>query len=132
MSAWWPTVRTMSHTSTVGAYWAAADRRDWTAFGALLADDVVYLIQQTGERISGRERYLRFNAQYPGDWSIEVDRAIADPDQAVSWISFRVGGEVQTAVTFFRFDAAGLITEVVDFWPEPYDAPPRPDGVMDA
>ena len=38
----------------VAAYWAAAEARDWTAFGALLADDVVYRGPQTREQVRGR------------------------------------------------------------------------------
>src|SRR6266568_5290716 len=34
----------------VAAYWAAAEARDWEAFGALLADDVIYHGAQTGDR----------------------------------------------------------------------------------
>ncbi len=122
----------MSDAATVRAYWDAVDRRDWDAYAALLTDDIVYRIPQSGETITGRERYLRFNVAYPGDWSVQVERVVAQGAEAVSWISFDVDGGRQTGVTFFRFDAAGLICEVVDFWPEPYDAPQRPDGVMDA
>jgi predicted component of type VI protein secretion system len=34
----------------VAAYWAAAEARDWNAFGALLADDVVYRGPRPGSR----------------------------------------------------------------------------------
>ena len=34
----------------VAAYWAAAEARDWEAFGALLADDVIYQGPQTRSR----------------------------------------------------------------------------------
>ena len=44
-------------------YWAAAEARDWAAFGALLADGVVYEVPQSRERVSGREAYIRFNAE---------------------------------------------------------------------
>ncbi|MEJ7630828.1 MAG: hypothetical protein WKF54_14665, partial [Nocardioidaceae bacterium] len=62
---------------------------------------------------------------FPGDWHLRVERVVAQDRQATSWVAFRVDGQQQTAITFFTFDAAGLITEIVDFWPEPYDAPPR-------
>jgi ketosteroid isomerase-like protein len=39
----------------VAAYWAAAEARDWAAFGALLADDVTYQAPQTREQVRGRE-----------------------------------------------------------------------------
>ena len=34
----------------VAAYWAAAEARDWDAFGALLADDVIYAAPRPGSR----------------------------------------------------------------------------------
>ena len=39
----------------VAAYWAAAEARDWKAFGALLADDVTYRGPQTKEQVRGRD-----------------------------------------------------------------------------
>ena len=36
----------------VAAYWAAAEARDWQAFGGLVADDVVYEGPQTREQAS--------------------------------------------------------------------------------
>ncbi|MGI8699669.1 MAG: nuclear transport factor 2 family protein [Nocardioidaceae bacterium] len=121
----------MSHADAVRSYWEAADKRDWDAFEALLADDVVYRIPQTGEQITGKRHYVRFNIEYPGDWRIGVERVIAEGSEAASWISSTVGSDSQGAVTFFRFDAAGLICDVTDFWPEPYDRPDRPEGVLD-
>jgi hypothetical protein len=37
----------------VAEYWAAVQARDWGAFSALLAEDVVYEVPQTRERVSG-------------------------------------------------------------------------------
>ena len=52
----------------VSAYWAAAEQRDWDAFGALVAENVVYEAPQTRERVRGRSAYLRFNREgFPGD-----------------------------------------------------------------
>ena len=118
----------MTETAGVTAYWEAANHRDWAALAALLTDDVVYRIPQSGEQITGRERYIRFNDRYPGDWSIQVERVVASAGQAVSWISFDVDGRRLTAVTFFRFTPDGLIAQIDDFWPEPYAAPPRPSA----
>src|ERR1035437_6877768 len=47
----------------VAAYWAAAQARDWNAFGALLADDVIYRSPQTREQVRGRAPYIRFNVE---------------------------------------------------------------------
>jgi hypothetical protein len=110
--------------STVEQYWAAAETRSWDTFGALLAEDVVYELPQTRERIRGRAAYVRFNVEYPGDWHLVPERIIADGDQAVSWIRFTVGEERMDGVTFFTAGPDGLITTITDFWPETYEPPP--------
>ncbi|MGW0968023.1 nuclear transport factor 2 family protein [Streptomyces sp. NPDC002516] len=108
---------------TVERYWAAADARDWEAFADLLAEDVVYTLPQTRERISGRERYVEFNREYPGDWHVRTERVLAEPGQAVTWTLFTVGPEETHAITFFTADERGRIATVTDFWPEPYEPP---------
>lgn len=110
-------------------YWTAADARDWTTFAGTLADDVVYDLPQTRERIRGKEPYLRFNQEYPGDWRVRTERIVADPDarQVVTWLRVTVGAgeavEEMSAVSFFTGDAEGRIAAVTDFWPEPYEPP---------
>ncbi|WP_381795536.1 nuclear transport factor 2 family protein [Streptomyces niveus] len=110
---------------TVETYWAAADARDWTAFAGTLAAEVVYDLPQTRERIRGKEAFLRFNVEYPGDWRVRTERVVADPDagQVVTWLHVRVGGEEMQAVSFFTGDGDGRIAEITDFWPEPYEPP---------
>lgn len=81
MSALGATVADMStteQTRTVAErYFATMNARDWTDFSALLTDDIRYELPQTGEQITGREAYLRFNQEYPGDWQLRVTRLIA-------------------------------------------------------
>ena len=38
----------------VTSYWTAAEARDWDAFRALVAEDVVYEAPQSRERVRGR------------------------------------------------------------------------------
>jgi ketosteroid isomerase-like protein len=109
---------------TVVDYWAAAEKRDWAAFGGLLAGDVVYDLPQTRERIRGRAAFLQFNEEYPGDWHVTVERAVGEGRHAATWMRFAIAGEEQPALTFFELDGDGLITQITDFWPEPYEPPP--------
>jgi hypothetical protein len=109
---------------TALAYWAAAERRDWTAFGDLLTEDVVYDLPQTRELITGRAAYLQFNREYPGEWHVTVERAVGDLRHAATWTRFTVGGQLLPALTFLDLDEGGLISRVTDFWPEPYEPPP--------
>lgn len=113
----------MTTARDIAAYWATAERRDWAAFGALLAHDVVYDLPQTRERIRGRNAYVRFNVEYPGEWHVTVERVIGEGSHAVTWARFAVGGIEQPALTFFVIGEQGLIEGITDFWPEPYEPP---------
>jgi hypothetical protein len=113
------------------AFWAAAEARDWAAFGALLAPDVSYEVPQTRERVRGREAYVRFNAEFPGDWHVELVRAVGEGRHGTSWIRFLEGGKEDTGISFFDLDEAGLIAGVHDFWPEPYEPPPGREHLVE-
>jgi predicted ester cyclase len=113
----------MSHADTVRSYWAAAESRDWDRFADLLVSDVVYTLEQSRERIRGRERYVTFNREYPGDWHVTVELVVADDDAAFSRTGFSTGAETQVGLTVFTFDADGAIATIDDFWPEAYEPP---------
>ncbi|WP_371578395.1 nuclear transport factor 2 family protein [Streptomyces sp. NBC_01314] len=129
------TTSTTDLRRTVERFWAATESRDWTAFAETLAEDVVYELPQTRERIRGRERYVEFNREYPGDWHARVERIVAEPGRAgdseqsgrpgqvVSWTHVTMGQEEMHAISFFTGDADGRIAAVTDFWPEPYEPP---------
>ncbi|MFE9649484.1 nuclear transport factor 2 family protein [Streptomyces sp. NPDC006365] len=108
---------------TVETFWATAEARDWAAFGETLAEDVVYTLPQTRERIRGREKFVQFNREYPGDWHLRIERIVAEPGQVVTWIHFTVGLEEMYGISFFTGDDQGRVISMTDFWPEPYEPP---------
>ena len=67
---------------------ATLEARDWDAWSALLADDVVYEMPQTRERITGRAAYLAFNQTFPGEWHLTPKVVIGDAHRAVAWFAF--------------------------------------------
>ena len=109
----------------VTAYWAAANERDWSAFGDLLAEEVVYEGPQTRERVRGRASYVRFNVEgFPGDWQLVVIRVIGEGPHASSWIEFtNADGSSQPGLCFFELQDDGKIVRITDFWPDPYELP---------
>ena len=108
----------------VAAYWAAAQARDWAAFGALLADDVLYRGPQAREQVRGREAYIRFNAEGFGcEWHIAVQRIVGEGQHAVSWIEITVPEGTDTGLCFFDLADDGKIALITDFWPEPSELP---------
>jgi ketosteroid isomerase-like protein len=102
---------------------ASLEARDWDVWAELLHPAVVYEIPQSRERIRGRDRYLRFNQEYPGDWHLRPKVTIADERHGVVWFEWLIDGRADDAMAFFEF-ADGRITRVTDFWPEPYEPPP--------
>ena len=108
----------------VAAYWAAAEARDWAAFGALLADDVLYRGPQTKEQVRGRDAYLRFNVEgFTYDWHLTVQRIVGEGQHAASWIEFTGPEGAQPGLCFFELAGDGRIARITDFWPDPYDLP---------
>jgi ketosteroid isomerase-like protein len=109
----------------------STERRDWARLAGLLAEDMVYEMPQTRERIRGRSAFLQFNREYPGDWHLALRRVVADGAYAAAWLDTRVGDEHQDACVWFEFAADGLITHVVDYWPEPYAPPPGREHLVE-
>lgn len=114
----------MDARDVVMRHWAAANARDWDAFAALLADDMLYEVPQTGERVRGAAGYLDFFRTWPGDWQAEPVRVVAQSDAVVVVVDFRTPEGVETGIGIFAV-ADGRITRVTDYWPAPYDPPPR-------
>jgi len=108
----------------VAAYWTAAEARDWDAFGALCADDVVYRGPQTREQVRGRDAYIRFNAEgFAYEWHLAVQRIVGEGRHAASWLEFITAEGSMVGLCFFELDEDGLISRITDFWPEPYELP---------
>ena len=108
----------------VAAYLAAAEARDWARFAGLVAEQVVYEVPQTRERVRGRDAYIRFNAEgFPGDWHLEVERIVGQGRHAASWIQMTDAGERYPGLCFFDLDDDGRIARITDFWPQPYELP---------
>ena len=111
------------HDATIRRFWAATEARDWDGLADVLADDLVYEMEQTRELVRGKPAFVRFFSEFPGDWHLVVRRIIADADGGVSTLDFTVGDEHMVGITFFPFDADGRITRLEDVWPEPYERP---------
>lgn len=61
---------------------------------------------------------------WPGDWRATVKELVCEEAKGVCIVSFAVGSESTTGISVFEL-AAGRIVKVVDYWPEPYEPPPR-------
>jgi predicted SnoaL-like aldol condensation-catalyzing enzyme len=102
--------------------WQRLGRFDFAGAGELLHDAYVCEWPQSQERIRGRENFVALNANYPGCWAAEVQRVIAQGDQAASEV--KLTWEEQSVVVVSFYDIRdGKIYHEIDYWPEPYAAP---------
>jgi hypothetical protein len=115
--------RTDESRRTAAAYVDSLEQRDWARLTTLLAEDVVYEMPQTRERIRGRSAFLQFNIDYPGDWHLTPRRLLADGTHAAVWLDVRVGAERQEACVWLDMSESGAIHRITDYWPEPYEPP---------
>ncbi|MFP3710008.1 nuclear transport factor 2 family protein [Paraburkholderia sp. SIMBA_009] len=105
-------------------FWRLMAKNDFDAVGAVLADDFVLDWPQSKERIRGAENFARLNAAYPvkGPWAFTINRVVAAGYEAVSDVSVTDGAVNARAISFFTVEC-GKIARMVEYWPEPYDAP---------
>ena len=68
----------MSTRDLAERFVASLEARDWDGWVATMQPDVVYEVPQTRERIRGRDRYLQFNREFPGDWHLSPAVTVAD------------------------------------------------------
>ena len=108
----------------VREFWARMQTNDFASVADVLAADFVLEWPQTGERIRGAERFVRMNVEYPahGPWQFTIHRIVGDEREAVSDVSITDGVQQARAISFFE-TADGRVKRLVEYWPEPYDAP---------
>ena len=105
-------------------HWRLANARQWKAFSKLLHADLRYEVPQTREYIESGEGYLDMFRTWPGEWKADVKDLVSEEHKAVCIVEFKVGTEVMTGISVFTV-ALGKITSVTDYWPDPYEPPPR-------
>jgi hypothetical protein len=105
-------------------FWRLMATNDFASVAAVLAPDFVLDWPQSQERIRGAERFARMNSEYPahGAWRFTVHRVVGGDSEAVSDVSVTDGTQHGRAISFFTV-AHGLITRIVEFWPESFAAP---------
>ena len=115
---------TSNAVDVVREFWARMQSNDFASVAGVLAPDFVLEWPQSRECIRGAERFVRMNAEYPahGPWQFTIHRIVGDERDAVSDVSITDGVQQARAVSFFE-TADGRVNRLVEYWPEPYDAP---------
>jgi ketosteroid isomerase-like protein len=111
-------------TEIVKKFWELMTSNDFRSVGAVLSDDFVLDWPQSGERIRGRDNYAAMNREYPahGPWTFTINRLVGNDDQAVSDVTVSDGEQIARAISFFEI-TEGKISRIVEYWPDPFDAP---------
>jgi ketosteroid isomerase-like protein len=107
-------------------FWRLMASNDFASTSAVLADDFVLEWPQSRERIRGVKNFARMNSEYPahGPWTFEIHRLVSDQNQAVTDVAITDGVQVARAISFFTL-VNGKISRLVEYWPEPFEAPPN-------
>lgn len=110
--------------AAVQAHWQSANARDWAAFAALIHPELFYDCPQTREYIDAGEGYVEMFRTWPGDWRATIRHLVCEPDKAVCSFDFTIGSSTETGISVIEFDA-GLVRRITEWWPAPYEPPPR-------
>ncbi len=110
----------------VRAFWGLMASNRFDSVGQVLADEFVLEWPLSNERIVGRVKFGRMNAEYPahGPWRFDLHRLVEGPDgQVVTDTGVTDGVVSARAISFFTVDPdRRLIVRLVEFWPEPTPA----------
>lgn len=110
----------------VRRFWALMAGNDFDAVAAVLAHEFRLEWPQSNELIRSPARFAQMNREYPahGPWQFQLLRLVAGNDEAVTQVIVSDGVQRAEVISFFSIDPAqGLITRLLEFWPEPYAAP---------
>lgn len=118
---------TTSHeiaSHVVQEFWRLMATNNFHAVAPVLAQDFVLEWPQSKERIRGAANFALLNTEYParGQWVFTINRIVGSEKEAVSDVFVTDGVQQARAISFFTVEH-GKITRMVEFWPEPYEAP---------
>ena len=107
----------MDAGALVRGLYEAFQERDWDVASQLLRADAVVDLPATGERLSGRDEIMAFQAEYPEPWgTLSVLRAVADGDVAVAEVGVEAPGGERFALAAFWTARGGLLEHGVEYW----------------
>jgi ketosteroid isomerase-like protein len=109
--------------SIVREFWRLMATNDFHSVKAVLAEGFVVEWPQSKEHIRGGENFARMNAEYPanGRWQFTINRLVASGGSVVTQVGVSDGEQSAEPISFFTV-AAGKITQLVEYWPEPFVA----------
>jgi ketosteroid isomerase-like protein len=114
----------MNVSQLISTFWQLMSSNDFTSVASVLHSDFVLEWPQSHERIRGAANFARMNACYPahGPWRFTIQRLLVDGDAGMTEVAITDSVVVATAISFFTV-RDGLISKIVEYWPDPFPAP---------
>ena len=108
----------------VREFWRLMATNDFDSVASVLSSEFVLEWPQSNELIRGPLRFAQMNCEYPahGRWEFTIHRLFGNESEAVSDVSVTDGVQRARAISMFTI-SEGKIIKLVEFWPEPYEAP---------
>jgi hypothetical protein len=106
----------------VRLWWDAIDRADFDAAIALMSPETIVDWPLSNERMLNPDAWKSVNQNYPGRWFASIQSIVADGDIVVTTTEITDESILVLVISYFTVEA-GLITKLVEYWPETYAAP---------
>lgn len=103
-------------------WWTFNDERDFGGAAALCASKCTIDWPLSNERFVKPGDWAAAMDHYPGVWRCTVETVVAEGERVMTVTTVADATTAVTAISLFRI-RNGLITEVVEYWSDPYDAP---------
>ena len=115
---------TPSAGQIVERFWALMASNDFSSVAEVCSDRLIVEWPQSRERFVGVDRFARMNHEYTahGSWQFKVRRLVAGEQQVTTEVAITDGVQNAVAISFFCIED-GLITRIVEYWPDPFEAP---------
>ncbi len=127
-----PEHRSSQHLSArqlVERFWSLMSSNQFASVAEVCSNDLLVEWPQSRERFVGVERFAMMNHAYPahGRWQFDVRRLVADDAstglaRVVTEVAITDGVQHAVAISFFSIEE-GVISHIVEYWPEPFAAP---------
>ncbi|MDF2544854.1 MAG: hypothetical protein K0S47_4572 [Herbinix sp.] len=113
----------MDYKEKVISLWNDIDKQNWDNTHTYFEDDATINWNNTNERFNVEE-FIRANCEYPGDWSIKVERLECIESLVISVVKVKLKNDdvFFHATSFFEFNN-GKIKLLNEYWGDDGQAP---------
>ena len=113
----------MTPKEKVIGLWNDMDKQNWCSLHTYFEDDAIINWNNTNESFNVEE-FVRANSEYPGDWSIKIERLECIENLVVSVVKVQLKNDDLSfhATSFFEFNS-NKIKQLNEYWGDDGKAP---------